>query len=413
MLIEVADNVYGKGSIDYDRKVTVSSISKFLEEPFADLPWNEDTKLKDVLFVENKEKFGKLIKKKLPTLVLFYAPWCGHCKNIRPIYGEVASDRKGETILAAVDMNTAKGKIIGEKYHITGFPTLYYFDKGEDLYPYGGSRTKNDIIAWLQNPTSNVKSDGSPKDTKKGVSVWAENVFTSVEHLTEKTFEHYIKKNNKVLIVFHANWCKHSQNLQPIIEKVAEQMKGESMKIVAVDGAAHNTIVKKYKVDGYPKLYFFENGKKAYEVFARKVHDIIFWAKNPKKPQLPEKSWDLKNTNVVVLNKENFDDTMDLTRHAFIVFYAPWCEHCKHMKSEYVKFADMTKDKKDLCRRQLVGAYPQLRYYFNGEHKEDFRKERSAKEMHAFFWMKIREYDEKEAEKNGKSSKSKPGKDEL
>ncbi|PAV65418.1 hypothetical protein WR25_12516 [Diploscapter pachys] len=277
MLIEVADNVYGKGSIDYDRKVTVSSISNFLEEPFADLPWNEDTKLKDVLFVENKEKFDKLIKKKLPTLVLFYAPWCGHCKNIRPIYGEVASDRKGETILAAVDMNTAKGKIIGEKYHITGFPTLYYFDKGEDLYPYGGPRTK--------------------------VSVWAENVFTSVEHLTEKTFEHYIKKNNKVLVVFHANWCKHSQNLQPIIEKVAEQMKGESMKIVAVDGAAHNTIVKKYKVDGYPKLYFFENGKKAYEVFARKVHDIIFWAKNPKKPQLPEKSWDLKNTNVVVLNK--------------------------------------------------------------------------------------------------------------
>ena len=32
--------------------------------------------------------------------------------------------------------------------------------------------------------------------------------------------------------------CKHSQNLQPIIEKAAEQMKGESMKIVAVDGAA-------------------------------------------------------------------------------------------------------------------------------------------------------------------------------
>jgi protein disulfide-isomerase-like protein len=65
--------------------------------------------------------------------VKFYAPWCGHCKKLAPIYEKVAMELSNETPprnLAKLDAE-ANPKM-AERYKIEGYPTLKLFIKGID-----------------------------------------------------------------------------------------------------------------------------------------------------------------------------------------------------------------------------------------------------------------------------------------
>lgn len=87
--------------------------------------------------------------------VEFYAPWCGHCKNLKPAWIEAARDVKGKVKLGAVDC-TAQQEVC-MKYKVQGYPTIKFFDpkksKPED---YQGDRSASGIVTfalekWKQN----------------------------------------------------------------------------------------------------------------------------------------------------------------------------------------------------------------------------------------------------------------------
>lgn len=62
------------------------------------------------------------------TLIEFYAPWCGHCKKLTPIYEELGTKLKGEEV-AIVKMD-ATANDVPPTFDVRGFPTLYWLPKG-------------------------------------------------------------------------------------------------------------------------------------------------------------------------------------------------------------------------------------------------------------------------------------------
>lgn len=61
------------------------------------------------------------------TLVEFYAPWCGHCKKLTPVFEEVAQAMEGEDV-AIVKMD-ATANDVPSNFEVRGFPTLYWLPK--------------------------------------------------------------------------------------------------------------------------------------------------------------------------------------------------------------------------------------------------------------------------------------------
>lgn len=100
------------------------------------------------------------------VLVTFTAPWCGHCKSLKPIYEKVASYFKDEEdcILANMDADAAHNKPISMLYGVKSFPTIKFFGKGgdnkENPIAYTGGRSEKAIVDFLNEQCGTQRAVG-------------------------------------------------------------------------------------------------------------------------------------------------------------------------------------------------------------------------------------------------------------
>jgi protein disulfide isomerase len=96
------------------------------------------------------------------VLVMFYAPWCGHCKKLKPEYKAAATVlvEEGSDIKIAMVDCTEEKETAG-KFEVQGYPTLKFFIGGSPI-DYQGPRDKDGILKWLNKktqPSTSVLSD--------------------------------------------------------------------------------------------------------------------------------------------------------------------------------------------------------------------------------------------------------------
>ena len=79
--------------------------------------------------------------------VMFYAPWCGHCKKLKPVWAQAASNLWRKMHFAKVD--ATKHGDLKEKYDVGGFPTLKLFEKGQlSAHQFKGERTVDGFVEF-------------------------------------------------------------------------------------------------------------------------------------------------------------------------------------------------------------------------------------------------------------------------
>ena len=98
--------------------------------------------------------------------VLFeaYAPWCGHCKKLTPIYDELAQKVAGQPDILIAKMDATANEYPG--LEIRGFPTILFYKKGEKSSPkpYEGERTLDAMLKYLEEQTGLSLSDAPETD---------------------------------------------------------------------------------------------------------------------------------------------------------------------------------------------------------------------------------------------------------
>jgi len=117
------------------------------------------------------KNFKEIIEQDKDILIEFYAPWCGHCKKLAPIFDELGEKLKKEDVVIAKMDATAND--VPSSYGVTGFPTLFWLPKGKKSNPvrYSGGRELNDFITYIAKESTNELNgwsrDGKEKKQKK------------------------------------------------------------------------------------------------------------------------------------------------------------------------------------------------------------------------------------------------------
>jgi thioredoxin 1 len=91
--------------------------------------------------------FAELIGSPLPTLVDFWAEWCGPCKMMDRPLEEIAADRAGH--LQIVKLNVDENPSTAMQYGVMSIPTMMIFQAGQEKKRLVGARSKAQLDAEI------------------------------------------------------------------------------------------------------------------------------------------------------------------------------------------------------------------------------------------------------------------------
>lgn len=135
----------------------------------APIPETQENGVKTLVGLSfNKE----VMESEKEWLVKFYAPWCGHCKTIAPLFEAAAKLLAGNPNIELGEFDSTKNEVEGVS--IKGYPTIYFYKKDKTLDPLtlDGGRTTEDIVSWLKDHTEydwvEVPEEPAEEETEAG-----------------------------------------------------------------------------------------------------------------------------------------------------------------------------------------------------------------------------------------------------
>ena len=142
----------------FDGDMSVSDLTAFVDSYFAGdlkpflksdpIPESQDEAVYTLVGTE----FEKVaLDEKKDVLVEFYAPWCGHCKSLAPVYESVAEKFGDVDSIVIAKMDATANEIDHPNVNVQGFPTIKFFPANSDtVVDYDGARDEDGFVEFLK-----------------------------------------------------------------------------------------------------------------------------------------------------------------------------------------------------------------------------------------------------------------------
>lgn len=290
----------------------------------------------DAVIQLNSSNFNSLVKNSNDIwLIEFYAPWCGHCKNLAPEYKKAAEALKGVVKVGAVDMTTDQN--VGAPYNIQGFPTIKLFGTNKNSpVDYNGQRTAKAMVDFCLSKVReavqerlNGKKTNSEKTNSNRSGGSGKN---KVLELTSSSFQSEVLNSKKpFMIMFYAPWCGHCKKAMPEFEGASADA-DKDIQFGKVDCTSEQSLCSDYDVQGYPTIKFFGGGKIEDFNGARDKSSFINFAENQKENMIPPK--ELAELD----SQEKFDEyCINHSGICLIAFLPHISDSGEEKRKEYIK----------------------------------------------------------------------------
>ena len=420
----------------------------------------DDFIIENDILILTESNFDKAIAKYDYLFVMFYAPWCSHCKKFKPELEKAANILSKENLIVGKVDGTIE-KNLADKYDIKAYPTMKFFIKGTP-FDYNSGRKESDVVNWVRRKslpaTRPLKTlEAYEKFMKEnpiciiyfGNDIEENKIFTFVAIKNEDYPFAYIEKNEltekvneKVgTVVLFKNFDErrneisnfNEQTLNEFIEiKTQKRVSNFDDKTTnLIFGKSHPTITyfgykgkqwdlaeilmekivdkameKNLKVtmseikEGMGKKIAEFIGLKKSELPSIRIIDtrgkevkkyimekeineenilefISDWEKGILKPHIKTQEEPKNNKGPIkeLVGKTFKKEVIDNDNDVMVVFYAPWCGHCKKLIPEYEKVAKKLKEKNpklilakmDATENEYEGlevtSFPTIKFY--------------------------------------------------
>lgn len=78
--------------------------------------------------------------------------------------------------------------------------------------------------------------------------------------MCSQEYDELLKANPKILINFHAEWCAPCKKMAPYVLSIQKEL-ADKITLVRLNADEHKTLIKQFKIDELPALFYYENGQ--------------------------------------------------------------------------------------------------------------------------------------------------------